>query len=679
MKRLLYRLVLIGSSLGLTSALASGADSLTLAYQGRTAYTIAIAVDATSAEITAAHELALYLGQVTGADFAIRSETDGPAEGAKMLVGAGARVKQLLPQENWAGLGADGIVIKTVGRDLILAGGQPRGALYAVYSFLEDQVGVRWWTPTESTVPRKPILQLPPLDVAYAPPFFYREHYTTELTSDPVFAARMRENGPSQREDDAHGGHYSILGSVHTFDRLLPPGKYFKEHPEWYSDVSRGGKPSTTDLPMPAPQGWQLCLTNEEARAELTRNALEWISKNPDAGMIAIDQNDNDNRCASPADLALEEREGSPSGPLLEFVNAVAADIEKQYPNFQIVTLAYRYTRKPPRFLRPRQNVIIRLCSIEADFSRPLDSPSNAAFARDMAGWKTIAPRLFVWDYVTNFYNSIWPHPNLRVLGPNLKYFAGNGVAGVFEQGDMSSNNTGDLVPLRAWVTAHLLWNPYRDQGALVDEFLRGYYGAAAPYLSSYLDVVASAFALTQKPLSTFQADDSYLTLGVVNSATRLFRSAEAAVATDPILAARVRQSRLALDNVWVSRYSLYKRHAHRSNSTFEGPADPKQFAADFVAAMRAQRVEYRSELQPFEFMQSGCCNATNLRLRPDKLAGAAKIGSDVDPIDVKTGNFGLYREQLKGDRWTFYRADLSAVSSAIGVEFAAQFFDRIF
>ena len=38
-----------------------------------------------------------------------------------------------------------------------------------------------------------------------------------------------------------------------------------------------------------------------------------------------------------------------------------------------------------------------------------------------------------MWDYITNWTNFFKPHPNLRVLGPNLRFFAGHKVRGVFE------------------------------------------------------------------------------------------------------------------------------------------------------------------------------------------------------------------------------------------------------
>jgi hypothetical protein len=64
-----------------------------------------------------------------------------------------------------------------------------------------------------------------------------------------------------------------------------------------------------------------------------------------------------------------------------------------------IDTLAYEYTRQPPRHVQPRPNVIIRLCSIECDSAHPLPAPSNRKFADDIRGWSKICQRLYIWDY----------------------------------------------------------------------------------------------------------------------------------------------------------------------------------------------------------------------------------------------------------------------------------------
>ena len=93
-------------------------------------------------------------------------------------------------------------------------------------------------------------------------------------------------------------------------------------------------------------------------------------------------------------------------------------------------------------------------------------------FREDIEGWSKIAPQLYVWDYVTNFSNYILPHPNMRALAPNLRFFADHNVIGMFEQGDVGSP-IGDFVRLRAWLLAHLMWNPDRDDKALIPRIPR--------------------------------------------------------------------------------------------------------------------------------------------------------------------------------------------------------------
>jgi hypothetical protein len=244
----------------------------------------------------------------------------------------------------------------------------------------------------------------------------------------------------------------------------------------------------------------QLCLSNEEMRRELTRNALEWLRRDPAAGMISVAQNDCGGACQCPDCRRVVEEEGAESRLLIRFVNQVAADIEKEFPDTLVETLAYQYTRTPPKHPKPRGNVVVRLCTIECSFSQPLATgPQNAALKADIDGWAAVAPRLYVWDYVTNFSNYLCPHPNFRVLAPNLRCFVDQNAIGLFEQGHAACS-CNDFPELRAWLLAHLLGDPSRDDKALLAEFMRGYYGAAAEPLTRYLDLICDAVERNRTP-----------------------------------------------------------------------------------------------------------------------------------------------------------------------------------
>lgn len=553
----------------------AAAQSLNLAQNGQTKYVIAVATDAIPAEKTAAAELGKYLQQVSGAKFAIKSESAVAANAPQILVGAGKRVKQLLPRQNWAALGQDGIVIKTRGQNLILAGGRARGSLYAVFQFLEQSAGCRWWTPTASTIPRRRVLTVAPQNVVYVPPFPYREHYGLGVMQEnPLFPTVMRENGHYQKQPVEWGSHYNILGSVHTFDQFLPPSQYFAAHPEWYSDIKNGNKPSTAASEMPGVQLSQLCVTNPEVIAALTEQALVRVRANPDAGYISISANDNINYCQCERCAALAAAEGSQTGPMLTLVNAVAARVQEVNPNFLVETLAYQGTEKPAKTVRPAANVIIRLAPIYADFGQPIDSGRNKTVRENLLQWSAISKHLFYWNYVTNFTNVMTPFPNWDNLAKDLRFMAAHKVKGVFQQGNPYSNDVGDFAPMRTWVIAKLMWNPNQDQSRLIDEFLSGYYGAAAPALKEYLRIVMTAFRKKNAPLPCFNEDFTFMTLDDMNAATRSFDTAGKAAGNDVELQNRVLRERISLDLLWIYRYNALKPRPGQP-AEFLGPADP--------------------------------------------------------------------------------------------------------
>lgn len=606
-------------------------EPLVLVRDGRSEATIVVPADAAPPVATAARELQEHLEKVTGALLPIQPEAEGQGRGPQIVLGPSARAQSLLPDVDLQKLGPDGIVLRRVGDSLVLAGRPPRGTLYAVYTFLEDVVGCRWWTSTESYLPKRPTLEVGSLDTVYAPKLLYREAYYNDA-QEGVFAARLKCNGNACRVAPEYGGHHHFVGFVHTFYPLLPPEKYFADHPEWYSEI--GGKRTSEYA--------QLCLTNQAMREELVRNALARLRETPDAGFLSISQNDWHGRCQCAACKAVEDEEGSPSGPLLRFVNAVAEEIEKEFPDVLVETLAYQYTRQPPKLVRPRGNVVVRLCSIECSFVQPLASDQNEKFRGDIDGWSRVAPKLFVWDYVTNFSNYILPHPNMRILATNIRYFVDRGTIGLFEQGDAQSN-VGDFVRLRAWLIAHLLWNPQADQAALTTEFLQGYYGPAAPHLQAYLDTIHDAAGRSDVYLRCYMDDTTaWLPLADMNAATRHFDAAASAVAGDPVLSARVRRERLALDHAWLLCYDRYWRQARATGSEFFGPADPVAAVEAFIATAREFGVGCFREGVGFDTYEP--------RLRrmfrtpappPAEAAGRA----DRDWLDVQDNAFRMARE----------------------------------
>ena len=174
---------------------------------------------------------------------------------------------------------------------------------------------------------------------------------------------------------------------------------------------------------------------------------------------------------------------------MLWFVNQVADAVKEEFPNEFIGTFAYQYTRKPPKYIRPADNVLVVLCSIECDFSHPFSHPHNKSFMDDLKKWSQITSNIFIWDYVVNYRHYLLPHPNFGVLKENIQIFKDYNVTGILEQAQYQSHN-GEFAELRAYVLGKLLWNPELDTDKLVEEFITGYYGSSAPYIKQYFDLV---------------------------------------------------------------------------------------------------------------------------------------------------------------------------------------------
>jgi len=560
------------------------ASAVTLSENGQAKAVIVIAADAPAPERHAAAELAGFLAQITGAQFPIAGEPNQ----ANVNVFVGPQAAKVAQKDfSTDGLGDEGIVIRTVPNGLILAGGRPRGTLYAVYTFLEDHLGCRWWSSTESTIPSKATIVLNDIDVRYVPVLEYREPYWFDAF-DGDWAVRNRANGNTARLDEARGGKHVYKGFVHTFYPLVPPEEHFAAHPEWYSEI--GG--------VRRVEGGQLCTANPELTAFVIERVKQWLRETPEATIISVSQNDWGGRCECADCKALEEAEGSPSGPLLHFVNQVAEAIEPEFPHVAVDTLAYQYTRKPPKLVKPRPNVIVQLCSIECSFSKPLADERNKPFRDDIIGWSQICNRLYIWDYTTNFRHHIMPHPNLRVLGPNVKFFVDHNVKGIFEQGAYTTNGA-EMAELRAWVLAKLLWDPSRSGDQLVEEFLEGYYGPAAPYMKKYLATVHDAVDQSGDWLGCFEKHTAkYLNFETLTKGRIYLLAAEEQVKDDPVLQFRVQVAQLPVMYTFMMRWTEMREAAKAANAEWPMPESIRSAYDRFLEIARKKNVTRLSEWQ---------------------------------------------------------------------------------
>lgn len=541
------------------------ANTVAIATAGASTATVVVDEAASPSQQHAARELARFLTEVTGAGVPVVHHAS-PAS-PRLLVGpAAARLADAMFTTD--GLGAEGFVIRTVGRDLILAGGEPRGSLYAVYSFLEDHLGCRWWTATASTVPRIRDLTVRDLDMRFVPVLEMRDPFWFGAF-DGDWAVRNKSNAHNARLDAQRGGHWHLEHPdwCHTFYRLVPPDDCFAEHPEWYSLVNGCRTHTVTarvrgaEYEMPA----QLCLTNEEMRRYLVESLRRKLREDPQVTYTSVSQMDEfpgfDGRCECEECRAVETEEGSPAGLIIRFVNKVAQDLEEEFPYVAVGTLAYHYTREPPRKVRPRDNVIVTLCAFECDCGVPLTHDRNAHLRDHIVAWSQICGRLWVWDYVTNHANYTVPLPNLRTLAPNTRFLIAHNVTGIFSQGAGPTPGA-EMAELKAWVTAKLMWDPTGDGPTLVDQFVDGYYGPAAGHVRAYLNLIHDALTAADEAYvwQTARVEElRFLRFGILMEGWRHLKAAAEAVGDDPEMHLRIEIAQLPVLRVFLLRWDEFR------------------------------------------------------------------------------------------------------------------------
>ena len=468
-----------------------------LAENGRTDWRIVMDHPAHETIKYAADELQRFLLEMSGASLPVQTvlAADGEYE---ILIGRGKHLNRHEISFDWDSLGEEGYVIRTGEHFLLLAGATPRGTLYAVYDLLY-RLGCRFFSSDCSVIPRRDRLTFPETDRMEKPAFESREAYWRDAF-DGSFAVRNRMNSNKADISVRQGGRMKFYNFHHSFADLISSDVYFDAHPEYFSMVDGKRLKEHT----------QLCLTNPEVVELVVRGVKKWIRENPDCRVFSVAQNDWLNYCTCPACAKADAEEGSHSGTMIRFVNEVADRVAAEYPDVLIHTFAYQYTRKAPRLARPRPNVIVRLCSIECCFVHPLDGSlvqpltnlppqghhpqcaalGETAFLDDLREWSRITPRLYVWDYVTQFRNYLIPMPNFDVLDKNLRLFRDIGVKGVLEQGNFSHGGGGHLAELEAYLQARLLWDPDEDMEELMMDFLKGYYGPqAAQPIREYIEL----------------------------------------------------------------------------------------------------------------------------------------------------------------------------------------------
>lgn len=478
-------------------------------------------------DLEAAKLLQRFIKELSNADIAI-ADINQKVKKSDIVIGQNPTYKDL----DLSKLTEDGFYIytDTKKRTLHIGGAKGKGSLYGVITLLDEYFGIHYLKEYSYTLTPQPTLSLPEINRVENPSFRYRQTQAYSTRNDKLYKLWHRLEEP---QEVFAAGYW-----VHTFNKLLPAARYGATHPEYYAYMN--GKRHPGDVS-------QWCLTNDEV-FEIVANRVDSIFKaNPDKHIISVSQNDSQIYCRCDRCQAILDKEQSPAGPLVYFVNRLA----ERFPDKEFSTLAYLFSVPAPKHIKPLPNVNIMLCDIDAKREVPLtDNASGQEFVKEMIAWSKITNNIFVWDYGINFDNYVAPFPNFHILQPNMKLFKQYGATMHFSQ--IAGSKGGDFSELRSYLVSKLLWNVDADVEAIIQQFLADFYGeGAAPYMYEYIKLREKAMLESKIPLWIYDTPvthkEGMLTDDMIAAYYNLFDKAEKAVESNPTYLARIREERLTI------------------------------------------------------------------------------------------------------------------------------------
>lgn len=547
----------------------------------QTEYVIAIPNSPQPVEETAAKELQAYLKKALGAELPVVKEQ--AVCGQAFYIGHTdyARARSIVGKstENW--------LIRMQDVNVVLTGGvkpNDRGILYAVYHFLEDVIGVRWWSYWEEYVPALTELSLESVFFKEGTPAFpYRKVLNYRKMKDFYFDARTRINvvGDDGLEDGAYNPCIKRMGGalqmgrphhVHTLDKYFPIDETFAVHPEWFGWSESLGERISYGM---------YCLSNEGFITTLLEKLMAYIEEDQELAaktgveppcFYSITFPDNVTFCECPECKRTLEKAGN-SGYALKFVNQIARTVAEKYPNIKIETLVYASYLEPPKDgTMPEKNVVIRMAQVYGDIIHGIHDKGNQWYIRLLKTWSDICKEsgctFYIWEYMFNLFFDL-PMPIAYRLSDTFRAFHEAGVTGVFVENECLS---ADMWELTHFMLTHLSEDPYAHEEALIDDFITHFYGPAAEYVKAYLlELKRSA---TEHNYSVFCIVESvhfnYLDARAVRNGMELLEKARAAVKDDPVYAPRIQYMQTILGASLLIKYFDLKKMAEQAGDTFD-------------------------------------------------------------------------------------------------------------
>ena len=445
-------------------------------------------------ETYAANELAKYAKQITAVSLPIAREPVEP-KGYGIWLGRTRKAQSAGFTLTEAKLGRDGYAAEADEQGLVVVGRCPLGTLFGVYDLIEREFGVRWCEPDElgEVVPAADTLSVGTFRRQFKPSFDYRWVHSND------WSLKQRMNVQVKVEGKPVGVNWKW--HFHTFAILIPPEKYFDDHPEWFSLVGGKRQKSTREHS----HSTQICTTNPEVVDKLAEGLLETLDADPTIEIITLSPNDGGGFCECPNCVALDEPHrgwfARYSKRLTVLNQEIARRVAERYPKVKIKVGAYAMYALPPEIegYRPAENLTVQLCHIYFCHNHPITSgkceagktyePSNnflpnQDFRALAETWASLTENLFIYEYYAlggwSRNEMLWPM--VHTMRHDIPWYHRLGAKGFYTQ-----TGPWQRAPLNYYIAAKLAWNADLDVDWLIDDFCRKFFEEAAEPMKAYL------------------------------------------------------------------------------------------------------------------------------------------------------------------------------------------------
>lgn len=501
------------------------ADPLVLVEDGEVRMPIVVAEKAPPGTVQAAEELADYIERISGRRPEIILGAPEPTPPNAIWVGYQPVLEKLFPEVDFDFSKPEEILLAANSSHLVLAGRdrwnpetvinedgetevagtqQEYGTANAVYTFLQDKLGVRWLWPGESGI------DLIERETVNIEPFEYRYH--PQIRSR---AGMFNYSRPGRRVGYGRSGEWTRLQRV-GLDSLSVPSqghafatwweRFHETRPEYFAlqpDGSRGGGEEA----YPGERTVKMCKSNPELWDRWMEEVARELEADPNQVVFDAAANDSwaSGYCICENCLAWDHPDGelrrfrwdgtaqsfvAMSDRQVTFANHLARKLKERYPDqdYYVKIFAYGHSRPAPVEAVPDDNVIVVSVANFFTSSQNPDrgSPAGTLHRDQFEAWGKVAPHLFWRPNKTRRMASM-PNIPIRQTIEDFRFAADNHCIGVHV--DMVWEHWATRGPLY-YVMAQMAWDPRQDGEALLEDYYQRGFGKAADSMRGYWELM---------------------------------------------------------------------------------------------------------------------------------------------------------------------------------------------